>query len=80
MPQPTVLYTQLTYEDYKRMEEQMKMFRETVHPTVTGYHHKSIRIQLSPHLIHEYHGPLVGGEANVSGGLNAEVFTVPTRI
>ena len=80
MTTPTVLYTQLTYEDYKNLEAQMKAFKETTHTTVTGFHHKSIRIKINDNLIHEYHGAMVGGDANVTGDQHAEVRELPTRL
>lgn len=56
-----VLYTHLTFEEYKNLEKQMTEFKETSHRTEGGFYHKSIRLQINPGLIHEYHGPLVGG-------------------
>lgn len=55
-----VMYTHLTYEDYKDLEKQMRAFKETSHTTQTGFYHKAIRITLSS-IILEFHGPLVGG-------------------
>ncbi len=57
----SVIYTHLTYENYKNLEDQMKAFNETSHKTTGGFYHKSIRIQISEDLIMEFHGPLVGG-------------------
>lgn len=58
-----VIYSHLTYEDYKTLEEQMKSFKETTHKTVPGeFYHKSIRLHVTPQLIWEFHGPLVQGE------------------
>jgi len=57
----SVLYLHLKYEDYKRAEEQMRAFRETVHKTTGGFYHKSIRLTLADDLVLEIHGPLVGG-------------------
>ncbi len=61
----TVQYIHLAYEDYKNLEEQMKKFAETTH-TTTGqgnFYHKAIRLQITPNLTMEFHGPLVrGGE------------------
>jgi thioredoxin reductase len=56
-----VQYMHCGYEDYKELERQMKEFKETVHTTVSGYHHKSIRLKVNKDLIIEYHGPLVAG-------------------
>jgi hypothetical protein len=58
----SVIYTHLTYEDYKALEEQMRAFTETVHTTTPGpFYHKSIRLQISEELIMEFHGPNVRG-------------------
>jgi hypothetical protein len=58
----TVMYSHLSYEDYKALEAQMKAFAETVHTTTPGpFYHKSIRLQISPTLIMEFHGPNVRG-------------------
>jgi hypothetical protein len=59
----SVVYTHLTYEDYKNLEAQMKQFAETTHvSTPGGFYHKSIRLTINPDLIMEFHGPLVRGE------------------
>jgi len=59
MPEPVVLYMQLSHEAYKSFEQQCKDFNETVHTTVTGFYHKSIRLRIGEGLIVEYHGPIV---------------------
>ena len=56
-----VQYTHLSYEDYKKLEEQMKNFKETTHKSEGGFHHKSIRLRITEGFIMEFHGPLVGG-------------------
>ncbi len=62
-----VQYIHLTYEDYKRLEEQMKKFAETTHKTAAqalkdpSFYHKSIRLKITPELTMEFHGPLVRG-------------------
>ena len=56
-----VIYTHLTYEDYKHLENQMRQFQETTHRTTGGFYHKAIRIRVSADLTIEFHGPLVGG-------------------
>ena len=53
------LYMQVGYEEYKRIETQMKLFPETVHRSTGGFYHKSIRIQITPTMVIEFHGPLV---------------------
>lgn len=57
----SVMYLHVQYEDYKELEKQMKEFKETTHTSTGGFHHKSIRLKVSPDLILEVHGPLVGG-------------------
>ena len=56
-----VTYTHLSYEEYKRLEEQCRAFKETSHKTTGGFYHKSLRIDFGNGVIHEYNGPLVGG-------------------
>ena len=63
-----VIYMHLTYEDYKRIEEQMKSFKETSHKSTGGFYHKSIRLNITDDTIFEFHGPLVGGYGhNIEG-------------
>lgn len=57
----SVIYTHLTYEEFKALETQMKEFKETTHQTTPGFYHKSIRLQVSSDLIMEFHAPMVGG-------------------
>jgi hypothetical protein len=57
----SVIYTHLTYEQFKNLEDQMKEFHETSHKTTGGFYHKSIRLRVTDDLIMEFHGPLVGG-------------------
>lgn len=60
-----VLYTSLTHEDYKRLESQMKAFKETVHKTVPdGGYHKSIRLRVTRDMIFEFYGPDVAKDPN----------------
>ena len=59
----TVAYFQLDYEAYKGLEKQMREFKETTHTSTPGpFYHKSIRLQIAPDLIIEFHGPNVRGE------------------
>ena len=52
------------YEDYKRLETQMREVPETVHQSTPGpFYHKSIRLQIDDDTIIEFHGPLVRGES-----------------
>lgn len=64
----SVVYTHLTYEDYKSLEQQMKQFAETAHRTEGGFYHKSIRLKITPTLIMEFHGPMVGGYGHNTEG------------
>jgi len=61
----TAMYIHLGYEDYKKLEAQMRAFEETKHVTTpVGFYHKSIRLSINANLVMEFHGPLVmGGEA-----------------
>lgn len=70
----SVIYTHLTYEEFKELERQMKAFKETSHRTEGGFYHKSIRLNVNSGLIMEFHGPLVGGY-----GHNEEKSTVQPR-
>jgi len=59
----TVAYLHLTYEDYKDLENQMKLYKETIHTTTPGpFYHKSIRLKVGPNFIIEFHGPNVRGK------------------
>lgn len=59
----TVVYLNLTYEDYKRLEQQMKEFKETTHTSTPGpFYHKSIRLNINADTIFEFHAPIVRGE------------------
>jgi len=55
------LYMRLTYDQYKRLEEQMRSFdeHETTHRTVEGGYHKAIRLHLGGDTIFEFQGPLI---------------------
>ena len=55
----TCIYVQISYESYKALEEQMRAFNETTHTTTGGFYHKSIRIEIAPDQLWEFHGPLV---------------------
>ena len=64
----SVMYMHLhKWEDYKRLEDQMKAFKETTHKTTPGFYHKSIRLVVNDELIIEFHGPLVGGYGHNPG-------------
>jgi len=55
----TAVYIHLTHENYKRLEEEMIAFNETVHTTTEGFYHKSIRLHIDDNTVMEFHGPLV---------------------
>jgi len=57
----TCIYLQLSYEDYKNIEEQIRDFRrmETTHRTVEGGYHKAWRVRVNDGLVIEFQGPLV---------------------
>jgi hypothetical protein len=58
-----VIYTQLTYEQYKSLEQQMRKVPETTHTSTPGpFYHKSIRLQITDTLVMEFHGPNVRGQ------------------
>jgi hypothetical protein len=57
-------YMRLTYDEYKALEKQLKMYPqlETTHTTTPGpFYHKSFRLQVGDLCI-EFHGPTVKGE------------------
>lgn len=63
------IYTRFSHEEYKAFEEACREFAETIHTTVTGYYHKSIRLPIGD-LVFEFHGPIVKaaeGELEDSG-------------
>lgn len=53
------LYLQLTYEEYKELEEQLRELKETSHKSEGGFYHKSIRLKITENTTLEFHGPLV---------------------
>ena len=63
----TSLYLSISYEDYKDLEAQMRAFAETVHTSTGGFYHKSIRLQINPGLVMEFHGPLVKAAMEENG-------------
>ena len=63
------IYARLTYDEFKELEVACREFKETVHTTVTGFYHKSIRLPIG-NLSMEFHGPIVRaaeGELEDSG-------------
>jgi len=62
MTTPAVMYLHLSYEDYKRLEAQMKEWKETTHTTSgEAFYHKAVRVKINDALVIEFHGPMVGG-------------------
>ena len=57
------LYMRLTYEQYKKLEEQLLRYKEleTTHKTVEGGYHKAFRLHVTDSLIIEFQGPLLKG-------------------
>ncbi len=53
------MYFNLTYREWKTLEEAMKAFPETAHGEGTEYYHKAVRIPVGLDLTIEFHGPLV---------------------
>lgn len=56
----TNVYIQLSYDDYKHVEDQLEEFKkiETTHRTVEGAYHKAFRLQVGT-ITFEFQGPLV---------------------
>lgn len=52
------IYMNLTFDEYKFMEAQMKAFPETSHGKGTDYYHHSVRIVVGS-ITFEFHGPVV---------------------
>ena len=62
----TTQYIQVSWEDYKSIEAQMKAFNETTHKSEAGFYHKAIRLKITSDLTMEFHGPLVlAGQATL---------------
>lgn len=62
MSTDTCMYIHLSYDDYKRLEAQMRKFEETTHTsTPDAFYHKSIRLKINEGLTMEFHGPNVRG-------------------
>ncbi len=83
MSDPVVTYIHLSYEQFKKFEDQCKEFNETTHKTEGGFYHKSLRLDIGG-AIWEFHGPLVGGYGHTTpktGGARApeEPFKVTRK-
>ena len=52
------LYIQLTYDEWKQLEDQCKSFQETTHGEGSEYYHKSFRIKVGG-TSWEFHAPIV---------------------
>jgi len=87
-------YTNLTHAEYKIAEDDMRKCKETVHTSVEGFYHKSIRIRIGSITL-ELHGPavkaaelpmLTGSKRliepfkEVVGGITADPATPPERM
>lgn len=78
------IYIQLSYEEYKSLEEQMRTVPETEHRTVPdGGYHKAIRLEVkggSDPLVFEFQGPVLKGFPNLAdiisdGEDHADIYT-----
>ena len=60
MEHHTNFYCQLSYDEYKELEWQMRNFDsiETSHSSVDGYYHKALRLRVGTTLF-EFQGPMV---------------------
>lgn len=52
------IYVNLSYDEYKRLEEACRQFAETNHGKGTEWYHKSIRLPVGS-VTWEFHGPNV---------------------
>jgi hypothetical protein len=52
------IYVNLSYDEYKQFERQVKAFEETTHGAGTEWYHKAFRFNLGPQVF-EVHGPNV---------------------
>ena len=52
-------YFNLDHTEYKALEEAMTAFKETVHTSVEGFYHKSIRVPIGKTSTLEFTGPAV---------------------
>ena len=53
------MYMNLSFDEYKDLERQMKDFPETSHGEGTDWYHKSVRLRVGDGLVIEFHGPNV---------------------
>lgn len=51
------IYCNLSYDEYKRLEEACRAFRETTHGEGTEYYHKAIRLPVGDAVTIEFHAP-----------------------
>lgn len=65
------IYFNLTYDQYKALEEAMRRFPETVHGEGTEYYHKAVRIPVGDLTI-EFHGPIVKARQTIEEPNEAE--------
>ena len=58
------MYMNLSFDEYKDIERQMKAFPETSHGEGTDWYHKSVRLKIGELTI-EFHGPNVKARQTV---------------
>ena len=66
----STIYTQLSYDEYKELEKAISFLKETVHTTVSGFYHKSIRLPIGKDHWIEFHGPIVMAQESLGGEKN----------
>ena len=71
------VYLRLSYDEYKAVERQMREVKESVHTSVDGYYHKSIRIQVGEGLLLEFHGPIVKAQEAITDPTIATTSSSP---
>ena len=59
------IYLNLSFDEYKELERQMKEFPETSHGEGTDWYHKSVRLKIGEGLTFEFHGPNVKARQTV---------------
>ena len=66
------IYVNLTYDEYKTLEQQCTAFKETIHGKDTLWYHKSFRLKVGD-TVWEFHAPAV--KARVEGELPPGIIT-----
>ena len=59
------IYVNLTYDEYKTLEQQCRQFNETVHGKDTLWYHKSFRLKVGD-TVWEFHAPAVKARQDTS--------------